>query len=289
MMPLHNFYNVFHQNPFNWMIVLSFFLSGIGGGVFLVTASLQFVGGEKTKDLRKTCSLFIPAFIAIAMFVLLIDLGRPFRFYQMMINFNPSSAASWGGLLMNLLLFASLGYAFFLRKEDDAKSNLFAMIGMPLALGVTLYSGFILLQMPGRALWHSPLIPVLFSVSAIISGLALVILVAIKNKNEEGVKVLSPFLVAFIAIDILLVLVESIMLFNGNQEAIEAGRLLFAGAYAPLFLVLYLILGLIVPLVVFNIKKLPQIGLLVASILILVGVFAMRYAVVMVGQHVPLS
>ncbi|MFQ5868081.1 MAG: NrfD/PsrC family molybdoenzyme membrane anchor subunit, partial [bacterium] len=180
--------------------------------------------------------------------------------------------------------------AYFSWIWDKEKSKKLALIGVPLALAVSLYSGFVLLQMKAHTLWHSALIPVLFSVSAIISGIALIILVAILTQVEkEVIERLGKFLVWFIALDLLLVIVEIFTLFNGHQEAVELARLLLVGAYAPLFLGLYVILGLIVPLFVLTRKELTLKAESIASMLVLIGILAMRYVVVLGGQYFPLS
>ncbi len=307
-MPVQTFYNVFHENPMHWMIVVYFFLSGISSGVFLVSSACQFWTGEKYDKIKKIGTFLAPILLAGGLLFLLLDLGKPFRFWRMFFHFNPASAASWGAWLMIVFFLVALANAYYSWIQDKEKTKKFTMIGTPLALAVSLYSGFILIQMKAYALWHSALIPVLFSASAIISGIALIILCALLTRTEKNgflkeifnklnlsgveeeiIQKLGKFLVWFIAFDLLLVIVEILTLFNGHHEAVEVAKLLLIGAYAPVFLGLYIIAGLIVPLFILTRKELTLKKESIAAALVLIGILAMRYVIVMGGEYFTLS
>jgi formate-dependent nitrite reductase membrane component NrfD len=109
--------------------------------------------------------------------------------------------------------------------------------------------------------------------------------------ERQKVQRLGKFLVWLVVFELLLVLAEMLTLFNSHQEAIEAARLLLVGAYSPLFLGAYILLGLVLPLIILIIPRTGRspLGEAIASILVLIGVFAMRYAIVLGGQYFPLS
>lgn len=289
-MPVKLFYNVFHELQFGWLVVMYFFLGGASCGTFLVSVACRLWGKDRYQRIERIGAVLTPILLGVGLLFLLLDLGRLERFYRLMINFNPTAVASWGVWLINLFLICSVIYAWFLLRGKETFARRFGLIGIPLAIAVSGYSGFILVQMKAYALWHSALIPVLFSISAIASGLALVILGTILVQVEkEYVQRLGRFLAWFIAIDLVLVFVEILTLFNGGQEAVEAAKLLLVGAFSFPFLGLYVILGLIAPLLILIRRAHSIRSEAIASTLVLIGILAMRYSVVLGGQYFPLS
>lgn len=289
-MPVKLFYNVFHELQFRWLVVIYFFLGGASCGTFLTSVASRLWGRERYQRIEKIGAVLTPILLGVGLLFLLLDLGRPERFYRLMINFNPTAVASWGVWLVNLLFLSSIVYAWFSLRQKRQGSKLWGLIGTPLAIAVSGYSGFILVQMKGYALWHSALLPLLFSVSALVSGIALVILGAILIRAEkEKIQNLGKFLAWFVSFDLLLVFIEIITLLNGGQDAMEAAKLLLVGSYSFSFLGLYVILGLIVPLLIL-IRRVHTIrSEAIASTLVLIGILAMRYAVILGGQYFPLS
>lgn len=289
-MPVKVFYNIFHENPLGWMVAAYFFLSGLACGTFLVSVVSRLKGMGEYKRIQNVGAYLTPPVLASSLLFLLLDLGKPLRFWHLFVYFNPTSVASWGVWLANIFFVVSLIHAYFNFKADEARSKRFGLIGTPLAVAISGYSGFILVQMKGYALWHSALIPVLFSVSAIASGIALVVLVAIFLQVEERkIKPLTKALPWVIGVDLVLVFVEVLTLLNGHAEAVEVAKVLLIGAYGPLFLGLYIILGLVLPLLIFSKKQLTSRQAAIASVLVLIGIMAMRYAIVMGGQYFSLS
>ena len=221
---------------------------------------------------------------------LLFDLGKPFRMINLFLYFNPASVASWGVWLVNIFMLLSLIYAWFVLIGKPDLARRFGIIGAPFALAVSGYTGMILMQMKGYALWNSALIPVLFAVSAIASGVALVTIFSLLFKVEkEQIQRMRKVLAWVVALDLVLVLIECLALLNGPQEAMEVAHLLLVGAYAPLFLGLYIIVGLVIPLLLLARRQCALGAQAVASILILIGIMVMRYVIIIGGQYFPLS
>ena len=289
-MQVQTFYNVFHEGAMGWIIVIYFFLTGISSGAFLLSVVCRVWAGERFDKVKRIGAFVAPPFLAGGLVFLIIDLGKPLRFWRMFLHFNPTSVASWGVWLMTIFFLITLVHAYFSWIQDEEKSKIIAVVGSPFAVAVSLYSGFILVQMKAYELWHSAIVPMLFSVSAIVSAISLIILIAILVKVEKDViKRLGKFLVWFVALDLLFVVVKIFSFFLGHEDAVDVVRLLLIGKYAPLFMGLYIVIGLLVPIVVLSRKALSQRGEAVASILVIIGTFAMRYAVVMGGQYFPLS
>lgn len=289
-MPVKEFYNVFHHNPMGWMLIAYFFFSGIACGAFLVSVVSRLKGNGEYQRIQDIGAYLTPPVLAGGLLFLLLDIGMPLRFWHLFAYFNPTSVASWGVWLVNIFFVISLAYAYFTFKADEGKTRMFAIMGIPFAIAISGYTGLILVQMKGYALWHSALIPVLFSISALASGIALVVLTAVLLQVEEGkIRFLAKSLMWVVGLDLILIFVEVLTLLNGHAEAVDVAKVLLTGAYSPIFMGLYVLMGLIVPLYILSRKQLTLKLEAIASVLVLIGIIAMRYVIVMGGQYFPLS
>jgi tetrathionate reductase subunit C len=310
-------YNVPHAMPFGWAIAVYFFCTGLSAGSFFISVLARLMGLTAYKKLGRVAAILAPLLLIIAPAFLIADLEQPVRFYRVLINFNPTSPISYGSFLLTLYPISAILYAYFLFRDDikgswvyklggalglnkanaDKMTQFFGILGIPLAVAVHGYTGFIVGIVRARELWNTALMPILFLVSAIVSGIALVMLVNIlvDRKNAETNRTLhanlSKILGGVILLDLFLVLCDVLVLSSGQAGAREAAHLLLSGAMAPWFLGVEIGLGGIIPLaIVFNKRTANRIGWqALASVLVLVGVLAMRFVLVIGGQMTPLS
>ena len=172
---------------YDWMIVVYFFLGGLSAGTFLFSIATTY-WKEELRPLGKRPAILAPIILAAGLFILLIDLGQPFRAWRLMLSFNPSSALSWGVWFLNIFFALSVLYAWNLHKTGPDKARTFGYIGVPFAVLVAAYTGVLLFQAPARVLWHSPLIPILFVNGAVVSGIALGLLVEDPVVASDSIK-----------------------------------------------------------------------------------------------------
>ena len=148
--------------------------------------------------------------------------------------------------------------------------------------------------------------PIYFLASAMVSGTALLILSAIIKEKVFGnnrlinkffpkiennvIYEISKFLAIFIIIDLFVALSDTLLLFYTTPENLIAGQLLLEGEFSSIFLYVQVLLGMVIPFIVLLIPKLNRSFsvLTIVSILVLIGVWAMRYLTVIAGQYVPL-
>jgi formate-dependent nitrite reductase membrane component NrfD len=137
--------------------------------------------------------------------------------------------------------------------------------------------------------------PILFVNGAVISGIALVILFSANAQNAKLFSKLGKLLAWMIVVELCMVLLEVLMLLNGGTESIAVARFLVSGEIGFLFLGVEIIIGAVVPVAILLRAKpnaflqivasiLILIGIFTASILILIGIFTMRYVIVVGGQ-----
>ena len=233
--------------------------------------------------MAKSSSLLVPVFVAIAMLFLLIDLGRPLRVWRLFINFRPKSAISWGVWLLGIFFVLSVLYAYLLRKGDK-RAKTVAYAGLPFAFLVPTYSAIVLAQSPEKVLYHSALLPWLYLTGGLIAGLAVVILISVRKQDGELVKKLGKYVAWLVVLELAMLLGEVIVLFNGGAGEVKTVKALLVGQYSFLFWVLEIIIGAAIPATLYFIQKVSKIIHHGASVLLLIGIFTMRYIVVIGGQ-----
>jgi len=282
-------YDIFHKIALNWMIPTYFFLGGLSCALFFIAVAFNYWKREY-KALAQPAAILSPIFLAAGMGLLTLDLGHPFRFWRLMVTFQPSSAASWGTWILSVFFALNVAYAYLLYKGEDVKAKIVGYLGLPFAFCGAAYTGVLLAQMQGKALWHSALLPWLFLVGALISGLAMVILAGIATGKAEilGEKFsgLGKVLAWLIILELGMVFTEVLILFNGSAEAVFSARVFLTGSYSFLFWVVEIFLGAVIPLLIlFNLKKIKRLSFQsMAAVLVLIGIYAMRFVVVMAGQ-----
>ena len=291
-------YNVRHQEAAGVLIAIYFYLTGISAGSFIVSTLAYVFGQTKFKPIGRIAVILATVVLILAPMALLIHVGRPFRAWRLFYNINFTSPISWGSFLLTFYPINCIIYGYFIFKNNPKMTKLFGMIGIPLAVAVHGYCGFILGFAKARHLWNTALMPILFLVSAIVSGIALVIFVVyIRDKffsqerkaNEELIFDLAKLMGGFLLFDLFLVLSDVLILLAGNEDAMKAGWLLLTGKFAIPFLGIENGLGKVLPaILIFSTKLRTANRMVLASFLVMFGILFMRLVVVLAGEFYSL-
>jgi Ni/Fe-hydrogenase subunit HybB-like protein len=193
--------------------------------------------------------------------------------------------------------------------SDEKAVKFLAAVGIPVACFLHGYAGFIFGSVKANALWMTPLMPVIFICSAIVSGIALCILsyiVVVKLRNHMHVRLLKKaglqaseklqgadiaivtitarYLLIFLVLAISLELLD--LIFRG-YTAVKSWEILRRVIYERDFVKIFILqygLGNLVPFILLLLPR-PTLRRVVAgTVLVLVGVFMMRWNVVIGGQ-----
>jgi tetrathionate reductase subunit C len=291
-------YNITHQEAFGLFIAIYFYLTGLSAGSFILSTLSYGFGMEQYRPLGKVGIVLATVLLIVAPLFLLLHIGVPYRAWHLFVYLNWSSPITWGSFLLILYPINCIIYGYFMFKENLKLTRLFGFIGIPLAISVHGYTGFILAFGKARALWNTALMPILFLASAIVSGIALMILVCIiagqffskeKTINKDLIFSLSKLLAWMIVFDLFLVGCDLLVLSISHSDAQAAFRLLLGGNFSFLFLVVENLLGKIIPFILLIVPRFRNlVTVTIASILVVVGIFFMRYVVVLAGEFIPL-
>lgn len=166
--------------------------------------------------------------------------------------------------------------------------TLLAWLTIFLSIAVALYTGLLLRSFPAVALWHNPMIPFLFTVSALSTGLAYLLLVQYAVLREHG-----PLARAYERADALLIILEMVLIglvlyaFLPGSESGRASYALLMGNMGWIFG--FLVFGLLVPLLIEIKGSLSawnsSAPVLAAAVLVLIGGFLLRHYFLTAGVY----
>jgi tetrathionate reductase subunit C len=294
-------HNVPHETSFGALIALYIFFTGLSAGSFFLSTLSYGFGRIQYRALSRPAIVTAFLMLVVAPVFLLLHVGQPLRSWHLFFFVNLRSPITWGSFLLTSYPLFCLIYMACIFQDRQKAAKRWGLIGIPFAVSVHAYTGFILAFCPARPLWHSSMIPLLFLVSAVVSGTALMILVfaaqcrwrgdSLDAQGEGGhmLQSLGRILGWLLVLDLLMTGIDLLAAsVSGGQDRFGAGVLL-SGELAPYFLGVEITLGKLIPLVILFHPRLQRAGpLVVASLMIIVGILFMRLDLVRVGEILPL-
>jgi len=294
-------YNVPHRESFGALIALYIFFTGLSAGSFFLSTLSYGFGLRRFRPLSKPALFTASAMLLAAPLFLLAHVGQPLRSWHLFVFLNPGSPITWGSFLLTTYPVFCLLYLVCIFTGRERAARVSGLVGIPFAVCVHAYTGFILSFCAARPLWNSSMLPLLFLISAVVSGTAFMILVyacwcrlrgqGIDASSQNGRLLLSlaRILGWVLLVDLVLTAVEILVASVSDQESRLAVSQLVRGDLALPFLGVEVVLGKIVPLVLLFWPGLRKTSVvLLASALIVAGILLMRLDLVRVGELLPL-
>jgi Ni/Fe-hydrogenase subunit HybB-like protein len=315
------------------LIVLYPYITGLVAGAFILASLERVFRVEAVKPTYRLALLTALAFLLVAPLPLVLHLGHPFRSPEMYFTPHSTSAMAMFGYVYMWYLMAVLVFEIWLdyRREivllsqsstgllrliykvmtlgstniserslaiDERVGWIVTLIGIPSAFLLHGYVGFIFGSIKANPWWSSPLMPVVFIFSAMVSGIAGVMLLYMAltklRKQKIDMRCVDAIAMYMFYIYIIDFSLEMLDLVHRIYEANESFNSLNFMVHTKLYfsqIVLQICLGTLVPLVLLfltQVVKLPEIArkymYVISGSLALIGVLAMRWNVVIGGQ-----
>jgi len=315
------------------LIVLYPFITGLVAGAFILASLERVFNVAAVKPTYRLALLTALAFLLVAPLPLQLHLGHPERSIEMYLTPHTSSAMAMFGFVYLWYLMVVLVLEIWLdyRKDivltarasrgwkrtlyrvlalgsdnigegalrlDERIGRFLTIIGIPSAFLLHGYVGFIFGSVKANPWWSTPLMPVVFLFSAIVSGIALVMLMYMAISFLKGrsidmncVDTIARYFFYAFLIDFSL---EMLDLIHRIYEADESFQSLDFMVHTRLYLsqvVMQIGLGTLVPLALLALTQIVRLSeaarkgfYALAGCLTLVGIFAMRWNVVIGGQ-----
>jgi len=315
------------------LIVLYPFITGLVAGAFILASLERVFNVEEVRPTYRLALLTALAFLLVAPLPLQLHLGHPERAFEMFLTPHTTSAMAMFGFVYLWYLMAVLVLEIWLdyRKDiilmarrstgrtrqlyramalwsdnisersleiDDKVGRFITIVGIPSAFLLHGYVGFIFGSVKANPWWSTPLMPVVFLFSAMVSGIALVMLVYMVASRKRGIPIdmrcldtIARYLLYAFIIDFSL---ETLDLIHRIYESSESFKsldfMVHTRLYVPHILV-QIIFGTLLPILLLGLVQLVRLsermrkGLYAAAgLLTLIGIFAMRWNVVIGGQ-----
>jgi len=322
------------------LVVVYPYVTGLVAGAFILASLERVFNVKEVQPTYRLSLLTALAFLIIAPLPLLAHLGHPERSYEIFLTPNLNSAMAMFGfvyawyLMVVLLLEIWFDYRkdtiIWARNEkglmrflhrlftlgtddlspkalrfDRGAGKLITFIGIPSAFLLHGYVGFIFGSVKANPWWSSVLIPVVFLFSAMVSGIALMLVLymfsCLARRKEIEMKCadkLASFLLYALIVDFSLEMLDFIHRLYEAEESIAILQQMIASRLFVSLIVLQILMGTVIPLLMLmlfspwfrskallhppaELRRLVYFG---AALLIQVGIFSTRWNVVIGGQ-----
>ena len=315
------------------LIVVYPYITGLVAGAFILASLVKVFNVKELQPTYRLAMLTALAFMLIAPLPLQLHLGRPERAYEMFMTPNLTSAMAMFGFvyLWYLMLVLLLEIYFEYRRDmivwssestglkkwvlkilslfstdisekavafDKKTVKIITIIGIPSAFLLHGYVGFIFGSIKANPWWSSVMMPVVFLFSAIVSGIAMVMLLYMVIMPLRGGKIdmkcldkVASFLFYAVIVDFSIEVLDFIHRLYESEESIKILSQLVTTKLFMSLVVLQILLGMLLPLgvmVVIKVFKLQEevrkLLYFVCGLLIQLGIFSTRWNVVIGGQ-----
>ncbi|MBU1100883.1 MAG: polysulfide reductase NrfD [Bacteroidetes bacterium] len=315
------------------LVVIYPYLTGLVAGAFILASLVKIFDVKELYPTYRIALLTALAFLIVAPLPLLAHLGHPERSYEIFLTPNKYSAMAMFGFVYAWYLMAVLLLEiwFDYRKDliiwsrsetgikkwilrtislfssdisekavkfDKKAIRIITLIGIPSAFILHGYVGFIFGSIKANPWWSSVLMPIVFLFSAIVSGIALILIVYMfvlpirkKEINMLTLDKLASYLFYVMIIDFSLECLDFIHRVYESEESIKILGELVSGKLFVSLIVVQLIIGMLIPLAAIGILKIVKVPndlkkqiYFLSAILVQVGIFSTRWNVVVGGQ-----
>jgi len=261
------------EQQWGWLIVIYLFLGGLGAGAYLTSfaASKGFFGNAPALN---RIGYFIAApVVAIGTALLVFDLGQGFKKPWLLVGllFNPKSVMTWGVYILSGFIVVGFVVAFLAWKKKKIPTVL-AIIGAFLAISTAAYTGLLISVVNEVPIWNTLLMPVLFVISALSTGLSLTVLLGhlLEKNAESNEKFVCKVHVYLVLAEVVVLAIFLGLMISGTNGVVatQSANMIVSGSLAIPFWAILVGAGLVFPLVAQTVRitKLSKAHMLVSTV-----------------------
>lgn len=287
------------QHEWGWLIAIYLFLGGVGGGAYVI-AAINSILGKSPASVSVGLWIGFPALLIGTIFLIL-DLGAPAK--AVLAGMKPGT--SWiarGTWIISLFMVFSFIHLVLHHFTDTpaATKNIVGTLGIIFAVGTMAYTGILLSASKGIPFWRTGVVPVVFVVSAMVTGhFTLILGMILFHGGAEGLSGgLSGVMAKEAAILVVLEVLAIFFFLHASYRTPDAAESARRILKRTSFVVGYFVLGLAVPLVLALVLLygMADAGAgavmatsAVAAVLGLIGGLILRQSVLVVGTMPTLN
>jgi polysulfide reductase chain C len=282
------------QTEWRWLIAVYLFLAGVGGGAYLAGVIADLAGGADWMLVSKIGVFLGVPCVLIGTLFLLADLGTPGHAWRVWMKPKTSWIARGTIIIVIFMIFAAIHTAWWIwpfagpLEVNEAARHLIGVIGAVFAFLTVIYTGLLLGYSQPIALWNTALLPVLFFISAVSTGIMAIMLIG----QRFGVEAIQLILLS--NIDVVLLAFEMfvliVFLYNAYRtlESRPSAKRMLTGPVATLLWLGVVMCGLVVPFFL-ELQGGHGATATLAAVLGLFGGLCLRYTVLAGGIITPIT
>ncbi|NOY10611.1 MAG: polysulfide reductase NrfD [Archaeoglobi archaeon] len=305
------------RNPFSWGLYIAMwaFYVGTAAGGLVVSSAINIFGVKQLKPIAPVASLSAFIFAVAAMIMVLPDIGRPDRIFNMFLYPNPKSLLPWDFLVLSTYALLSAVYTYvqlepriaergislplvgtilkkpnltseqleMLRRKSERRAKMLAPIALPFAILIHTVTAWVLATQLSRPWWYGGLLAPTFIAAALTAGPAVVIIASLivygfKDELKPTYRLLAK-ISAFSAVALLFMYYNDFFIRQwwDNGREYDALMLVFRD-YLHIHAIeaIFLLAGIVILA-----KKYDSVqGLVAGSLAVNIGILAHRYLLI---------
>lgn len=279
-------------------ITMFMFLVGLSAGGLIISSVPKAFGMRGFGGISKVAVWTSICCTVLAIGFVVVDLGQPFRVWELFIYSNLNSPLMWDIIVLSTYLILSVVYLWATLRHEAGKVSAVALraisvIALVCAVLVHSVTAWIFSLQQGHEMWHTALMAPWFVSSALVCGTALVLVAVIALRKagylsleQENIVRLCKLLGAFVCVDLYFFGCDLLTEAFPGGEGVHVFEMLTSGPLAPFFWTE--IVGCVLCAVVCFVPSLRRNGLIVgAALLAIVGIFCKRVQLLVGGFQIP--
>ena len=264
-----------HKGILLW---LAFFFIELGAGAY-------FVGSFFNSLLAKGIGWLVCGLLGGGLHFLY--LGRPFRFYRMVVR--PQTSWISRGMIF-VSLFLLLGFINIVLGFFSITSSILSVLTIVLSFLVVIYGGFAMCCINGIPLWNTALLPIIYVVSGLWGGAGITLGVAVAKGSAQMLTGVGEWVHLLLISFILLLFTYLISINYGTIAAKTSISEIIKGKGWYIFWIVVVIIGIGIPVIAMmtGSRSTPAAILYLTLLCELLGDLGMRYLILKYGFYNPL-
>ena len=284
--------------PWGMPIIITIYLIGLSAGSLILSSLTYVFGKEEYRPISRLSVFLAIVLIFGAMLGIILDLGRPEKIWRLFMFFvlnNMRSMFAVNGILYGGYFAISLIYLGLIFAEKPKLTKKIGILAIFWAALVHMGTGAIFGFVAARPIFYSPIKPFEFLAAAMVSGLALLMIVVVvtfklakRNFRKDPFFSLGKLLLVLIVILAVLVFIDKLThLYPPHREPT---LWLLTGPFSWIFWGLQVGCAYLLPILILIYSRYKKTikGIMIASFFVVIGIFGERFALVIPGTAHPL-
>jgi Fe-S-cluster-containing dehydrogenase component/formate-dependent nitrite reductase membrane component NrfD len=270
-----------------WEVSAYVLTKAIAAGAFLVPFIAILLGYEVSSTAKLWSAGISLGFLTLTGLFLVMDLDRPDRFLYVLLRPQWNSWLVKGGYTITIFGLLVTLWGANTRFNLGVPETPLLWVTAVFAVLLAIYTAFLFAQAKGRDFWQSPSLALHMLVHSIMAGAAGFALVSLITVNENWMSILSVTLIISITVNLFTMITELTMT-HPSTSAQTVVKMITKGRYKNLFWVIVVLIGNLIPLSLLVLVPSATI-LVVASIMVLLGIYITEKIWVEAPQRIPLA